>query len=233
MRCGSTGKLMSMHQKALAMAADQGEGFDPYRKPARCDWFLATMEQIVPRQEMCGVIWSDCPKAGDGRPPTGLERMLRMSFVQHFSLCDGRAAVRLHQSALKGSVQVRQGQARDPGAGQPLLGAGFCVRTIGPRASRQVQRWPPNQRHQHQGFPRQTNRERRRPLRCPCPIDGQWPVLVPRRARSAPACPAPPRSCRAGGKRPPRCRRCGSCWRTASRASAPCRRQAWAPRFRG
>ena len=233
MRCGSIGKLMSTQQKALTMAADQGEGFDPYRKPARCDWFLATMEQIVPRQEMCGVIWSDCPKAGDRRPPTGLERMLRMSFVQ--------PSVFAMAGRLCGFTKVRQRGLSKSAKGRSVtlalvnvcLACGLLCAHQWPRASRQVQRWPPNQRHQHQGFPRQTNRERRRPLRCPCPIDGQWPVLVPRRARSAPACPAPPRSCQAGGKRPPRCRRCGSCWRTASRASAPCRRQAWAPRFRG
>ena len=35
-----------MKQQTLAMAADQGEGFEPYRKPTKRDTFLATMEQI-------------------------------------------------------------------------------------------------------------------------------------------------------------------------------------------
>jgi IS5 family transposase len=61
------------------MAADQGDGFERYRKPTRRDTFLATMEQIVPWQALCSVIEPHYPKAGNGRPPIGLERMLRMS----------------------------------------------------------------------------------------------------------------------------------------------------------
>ncbi|GAA0749388.1 hypothetical protein GCM10009107_20040 [Ideonella azotifigens] len=38
---------------------------------------------------MCEVIEPHYPKAGNGRPPVGLERMLRMYFVQHwFNLAD-------------------------------------------------------------------------------------------------------------------------------------------------
>jgi len=35
-----------MKQKSLAMAADQGAGFERYRKPTRRDEFLQTMEAI-------------------------------------------------------------------------------------------------------------------------------------------------------------------------------------------
>ena len=42
-----------MKQQTLAMAADQGDGFEPYRKPTKRDAFLATMEQIVPWQALC------------------------------------------------------------------------------------------------------------------------------------------------------------------------------------
>jgi len=55
--------------------------------------FLATMQQIVPWQDLCSVIEPQIephyPKAGNGRPPIGLERMLRMHLVQHwFNLVD-------------------------------------------------------------------------------------------------------------------------------------------------
>lgn len=70
-----------MKQHTLAMAADEGAGFEQFRRPTKRDVFLATMEQIVPWQELCGVIEAHYPKPGNGRPPAGLERMLRMYFV--------------------------------------------------------------------------------------------------------------------------------------------------------
>ena len=43
----------------------------------------------MPWQVLCEVIEPHHPKAGNGRPPIGLERMLRMYFVQHwFNLAD-------------------------------------------------------------------------------------------------------------------------------------------------
>ena len=38
----------------------------------------------MPWAELCSVIEPHDPKAGHGRPPVGLERMLRMYFVQHW-----------------------------------------------------------------------------------------------------------------------------------------------------
>lgn len=78
-----------MKQQTLAMAADQDIGYEQYRKPTRRDLFLATMEEVVPWAELCSVIEPFYPKPGNGRPPIGLERMLRMYFVQHwFNLAD-------------------------------------------------------------------------------------------------------------------------------------------------
>ena len=46
------------------------------------------MDAIVPWSALCGDR-PYYPKAGDGRPPIGLERMLRMYFIQHwFNLAD-------------------------------------------------------------------------------------------------------------------------------------------------
>ena len=76
-------------QKTLAMAADQGGGFEQCRRASRRDVFQATMDEIVPWQALCEVIEPHYPKAGNGRPPVGLERMLRMYFVQRwFNLAD-------------------------------------------------------------------------------------------------------------------------------------------------
>jgi hypothetical protein len=47
------------------------------------------MEAIVPWVALCAVIEPHYPKAGNGRPPIGLERMLRIHFIQHgFNLAD-------------------------------------------------------------------------------------------------------------------------------------------------
>ena len=105
-----------MKQQTLAMAADQGEGFEPYRKPTKRDTFLATMEQIVPWQALCSVIEPHYPKAGNGRPPIGLERMLRMYFVQHwFNLADEACEEALLDStALRRFVDIDLGRERVP-----------------------------------------------------------------------------------------------------------------------
>jgi len=80
------------------MAADQS--FENYRKPPRRDEFLKTMEAIVPWAALCAVIEPHYPKAGNGRPRIGLERMLRIHFVQHwFNLADMACEEALYDSA--------------------------------------------------------------------------------------------------------------------------------------
>jgi IS5 family transposase len=105
-----------MKQQTLAMAADQGAGFEQYRRPTKRDVFLATMEQIVPWQALCAVIEPHYPKAGNGRPPIGLERMLRMYFVQHwFNLADEACEEALLDStALRRFVGIDLGRERVP-----------------------------------------------------------------------------------------------------------------------
>jgi transposase, IS5 family len=90
--------MMAMKQQTLAMAADQT--FENYRKPTRRDEFLKTMESIVPWSALCEVIEPCYPKAGNGRPPIGLERMLRIHFIQHwFNLADLSCEEALYDSA--------------------------------------------------------------------------------------------------------------------------------------
>ena len=76
-----------MKQQTLAMASDVG--FKQHRKPTRRDEFLKTMDALVPWSALREEIAPHYPKAGNGRPPIGLERMLRIHFVQHwFNLAD-------------------------------------------------------------------------------------------------------------------------------------------------
>ena len=105
-----------MKQQTLAMAADQEPGFEQYRRPTRRDVFLSTMEQLVPWAELCAVIEPHYPKAGNGRPPVGLERMLRMYFVQHwFNLADQACEEALLDSpSLRRFVGIDLGRERVP-----------------------------------------------------------------------------------------------------------------------
>jgi len=97
-------RYLMMKQQTLAMAADQEAAFANYRKPTRRDEFLKTMESIVPWAALCEVIEPHYPKAGNGRPPIGLERMLRIHFIQHwFNLADLSC-----EEALYDSVSLRR-----------------------------------------------------------------------------------------------------------------------------
>ncbi len=105
-----------MKQQTLAMAADQGAAFEQYRRPTRRDVFLQTMDEIVPWAQLCGVIEPHYPKGVGGRPPIGLERMLRMDFVQHwFNLADDACEEALLDIAsLRRFVGIDLGRERVP-----------------------------------------------------------------------------------------------------------------------
>jgi transposase, IS5 family len=107
-----------MKQQTLAMAADQNAEYEQYRRPTKRDVFLATMERIVPWAELCAVVEPHYPKPGNGRPPVGLERMLRMYFVQHwFNLADAACEdALLDSTALRRFVGIDLGRERVPDA---------------------------------------------------------------------------------------------------------------------
>jgi transposase, IS5 family len=93
-----------MKQQTLAVAEDQNASFEQHRKPTRRDVFLDTMHKIVPWAALCAIIEPHYPKRGNGRPPIGLERMLRIHFVQHwFNLADFAC-----EEALYDSVSLRR-----------------------------------------------------------------------------------------------------------------------------
>lgn len=89
-----------MKQQTFAVAADQNAGFEQFRKPTRRDEFLQTMDAIMPWADLCAAIEPFYPKGVGGRPPIGLERMLRIHFIQHwFNLADLACEEALYDSA--------------------------------------------------------------------------------------------------------------------------------------
>lgn len=101
-----------MRQQTFADAT-----FEPYRKPTRREAFLAEMEQVVPWAEFCALIAPVYPQpAGAGRPPVGLERMLRIYFLQHwFSLSDPGVEEALYDSrAMRRFVGIDLGREPVP-----------------------------------------------------------------------------------------------------------------------
>lgn len=76
----------------LAAAADQPE-FERHRKPTRRGAFLAEMQVLVPWSQLAALMEPHYPKAGNGRLPIRLERMLRIHLPHHwFNLPDSTAS---------------------------------------------------------------------------------------------------------------------------------------------
>src|ERR1700692_3270150 len=76
-------------------------GFERYTKKTRRQIFLEEMERVVPWRELCALIEPHYPKPGNGRPPVGVERMLRIYFLQQwFNLSDPAVEETLYDSAV-------------------------------------------------------------------------------------------------------------------------------------
>lgn len=90
--------------------------FEPHRRPTRRDHFLAQMNEAIPWSVLAAVIEPHYPKAGNGRPPVKLERMLRIYFLQHwFNLSDPAAEEALYDShSMRKFVGVDLGQETVP-----------------------------------------------------------------------------------------------------------------------
>jgi IS5 family transposase len=75
-------------------------GFERYAKTTRRAAFLAEMERVVPWSALCALIEPFYPKPGNGRPPVGVERMLRLYFLQQwFNLSDPAVEEALYDSS--------------------------------------------------------------------------------------------------------------------------------------
>lgn len=79
------GRGRQMRQLTLAAS----KGFEVHGRATRKAAFLAKMEGLVPWAEFVALVGPHYAKAGNGRPPIGVERMLRMYFVANwFNLAD-------------------------------------------------------------------------------------------------------------------------------------------------
>jgi len=84
-----------MKQQTLAVAC----GLERFGRQTRRAEFLSQMERVVPWAELEALIEPHYPKAGNGRPPVGLERMLRIYFLQQwFNLSDPAVEDALYDS---------------------------------------------------------------------------------------------------------------------------------------
>ncbi len=100
-------------------------GFEQYTRKTRRAIFLEEMEPVVPRRELCRPVEPHYPKPGNGRPAVGVERMLRIYFLQQwFNLSDPAVEEALYDSAVMRQVDAtilhapsstkNQKQQRDP-----------------------------------------------------------------------------------------------------------------------
>lgn len=105
---------MTRH-KQLTLGAND---FERYRKPTRREKFLAEMQSVVPWKELCALIEPYYPKARSvgGRPPVGLERMLRIHCLQlWFDLSDPAVEEALYDSlAMRSFVGIDLGREPVP-----------------------------------------------------------------------------------------------------------------------
>ncbi len=107
-----------MSQQTFANAS-----FEQYRKPTRREQFLTEMNSVVPWAELVAAIEPVYPKAeGPGRPPVGVERMLRLHCLQQwFNLSDPAVEEALYDSrAMRQFVGIDLG--REPVPDETTIG---------------------------------------------------------------------------------------------------------------
>ena len=123
-----------MHQQTLAEGS-----FEQYRKSTRRERFLDEMNRVVPWADLVAAIELVYPKAeGPGRPPVGVERMLRLHCLQQwFNLSDPAVEEALYDSrAMRQFVGIDLGASPcpmnddlqvSPSTGSPPVGrAALC-----------------------------------------------------------------------------------------------------------
>jgi transposase, IS5 family len=82
----------------------------------RREKFLAEMNAVIPWNRLVAIIEPNYPKPGKGRPPLGLEKMLRIYFLQHwFDLSDPAAEDAVYDSeSMRRFVGVELGEDTVP-----------------------------------------------------------------------------------------------------------------------
>ena len=87
--------------KQTTLGLNSGNGFERHGKATRRTMFLDRMETLMPWAELVALIEPHYPKPGNGRPPIGLERMLRMYCIANwFNLADEACEDALYDVAL-------------------------------------------------------------------------------------------------------------------------------------
>jgi transposase, IS5 family len=91
------------HQSSFAQMEFEGK-----KKITRREKFLARMEEVIPWARLLAVIEPHYPKGARGRPPVGVERMLRVYFLQQwYGLADEALEDALYDSqALRGFARI-------------------------------------------------------------------------------------------------------------------------------
>ena len=91
-------------------------GFERYAKTTRRAAFLAEMNKVVPWPALRRLVEPYYPKPGNGRPPIGVERMLRIYFLRHwFNLADPAVEEALYDSlAMRGFAGIDLGREPVP-----------------------------------------------------------------------------------------------------------------------
>lgn len=94
------------------------KGFEVHGRATRKAEFIARMDVLVPWAEFCALIEPHYPKAGNGRPPVGVERMLRMYLLANwFNLSDEACEDALYDMpAFRDFCRIDLGRERVPDA---------------------------------------------------------------------------------------------------------------------
>src|ERR1700710_1030495 len=90
---------MRMRQISFSGAEHEGK-----KRVTRREKFLGEMEQVVPWSRLLGALEPYYPKGTRGRPPIGLERMLRLYFVQQWYALSDEGL----EDAVSDSAAIRQ-----------------------------------------------------------------------------------------------------------------------------
>ena len=99
-------------QRTFASLAWQAKG-----KLTRRERFLAEMDAVIPWARLLALIEPHYPKAGNGRQPLGVEKMLRIYFLQQwFNLSDPQAEDAIYDSeSMRRFPRVELGDDVGPG----------------------------------------------------------------------------------------------------------------------
>lgn len=94
------------------------KGFEVHGRATRKAEFLARMDALVPWAEFCALVEPHYPRAGNGRPPVGVERMLRMYLLANwFNLSDEACEDALYDMpAFRDFCRIDLGRERAPDA---------------------------------------------------------------------------------------------------------------------